>query len=175
MSNGIRQQLAIERLRAAHERDIEHYRAKEARYLEALRGQNEQMSVLLNGNLQFALTGIRSLVLLNGGGVLAVLTFLGHLLSSEDHARRAAAGHFGDVIWWFMIGAGFGLGTALMSYLSQSLINEIPRLPNGRHKWWVEATRAIAILIGASGLVAFGYGCLEAADAFDLATRTPKG
>jgi len=63
--------------------------------------------------IDFALLGLRSLVLVNGGALIAMLTFLGH--NQELAIRRELWSGFG----WLVVGLGAALGSIVCAYLSQ--------------------------------------------------------
>jgi len=101
---------------------------------------------------------LRFVFLANGGAVLAVLTFLGHLLT-----KSAPAPNLRSPLVCFLVGlllGGLGTGTAYLTQLT--LYNEYLGDVTGHglqsHTTWLYCTTALIAL----SLVAFGCGSLIA-------------
>ena len=100
----------LERARLALDQErikLDHYRVEMERYRPGF-----------EATIRFADIAIRSLLILNGGAALALLTFAGNA------ASRGQQISFEWSLLAFGIGAAFSVATAGFSYLSQSLYTE---------------------------------------------------
>jgi len=89
--------------------------------LERYRASNEAKKPSVDGLFKFAEMTVRSLLVLNGGSALAVLTFAGH---SNDWDETGRMLEFGSLVTAFGTGAATAVLTAGLSYLSQLLMLE---------------------------------------------------
>jgi hypothetical protein len=76
------------------------------------------------GLYAYALETIRSLILLNGGAIIAILTFAGHLVASDSSATSILGVALAKLLLGpmalFVFGAVSAVATAGFSYMSQS-------------------------------------------------------
>lgn len=72
-----------------------------------------------NAVIEFSTTGLKGLILVNGGGIIALLTFLGQ-------QKTVAAG--ADNLWWAFISLSAGLflslSAILLAYVSQRIVSD---------------------------------------------------
>ena len=75
------------------------------------------------GLYAYSIEMIRSLILLNGGAIIAILTFAGHLVASDSSATSAFGMALAKMLLWpmalFVLGAVSAVATAGFSYMSQ--------------------------------------------------------
>lgn len=64
--------------------------------------------------MRFAELAVRSLLILNGGAALGLLTF-----ASNQSKNGAAPINYADAVWWFGIGAALSVLTAGLAYVAQ--------------------------------------------------------
>lgn len=112
--------------------------------------------------IQFALVAIRSLILVNGAAVVAVLTFLGNLWTKDSATARAAAQGIGTAITSFVVGVGLGVFTAMLAYISQAAISELAQTKPGTDPYIGTGFRMAAIVTALGSLVAFAWGAYKA-------------
>ncbi len=111
---------------------------------------------------RFAELAVRSLLLLNGGAALAVITFAS---SSIGSATPAAAKLLGALIYLFDTGAALSLVTAGAAYLSQLCFTEFNDNPT--IEWYRGGGfRIIGIVAFFLGLAAFVAGIHTAGTEF---------
>lgn len=130
-------------------------------WLEAKASEREERSRMFEAVIQFAIGAIKSLFLLNGGAIVALLAFYSDRLAGSgdgqvDVPALAAA------IRLFVVGLVVAFGVWASSYLAQVLFVE------SSGKWGRRAGAAFRILgiIGALGSAAlFVIGSLDALDA----------
>jgi hypothetical protein len=111
--------------------------------------------------ISIAMEALRSLLFLNGGAVVALLTYLGQL-SGENRSTVATQTRYG--FYAFAAGLTFAMLGFLFAYLTQdALLNEDygrvdVRLPHQRWQW-------SAIIVGALSLLSFVFGAYMAISA----------
>ncbi len=76
--------------------------------------------------IESANVAIRSLILINGAAVIALLAFVGSLESGADAATINAAALVAPISW-FAFGVGFAAVTAVLAYLVNMLDSDISR------------------------------------------------
>jgi hypothetical protein len=79
-----------------------------------------------------ATTAIRSLILVNGGAVVALLAFTGAIETSEN-GGTVSLDALAAPIWWFAIGVGLSATAAMWAYIVNVLDSDI--LASVRHVW----------------------------------------
>lgn len=102
---------------------------------------------------QFALQAMRSLLLLNGGAVIALLSF-------------ASAHMIGGLVWpigYFAFGAMFAAITPAFAYFFQMMENETAS------RWWPAGFFGVALAAAALSLLLFITGAISAASALSKA------
>lgn len=164
---------------AAHNRELSKQLA-----LDAHRAAAERSKYVV----EMAQLGLRSLVLVNGGALVGMLTFLGH--NAEMAVRRQLWEGFG----WLIAGLAFALAAIIAAYLAQqtfsrSEYHEAYRLiltsygdvdranleeaKEDRSRdigGWLQIA---AILIAVCSFIGFAVGCYVALDALIEAVASP--
>ena len=110
--------------------------------------------------ISIALEAMKSVVLLNGGAVVALLAFLGQVASRGQHVPNAAR-----PIGFFIFGLTVGCLTFFTSYFVQfSLLNESYGRESKpfRHMPWLWVT----FCLGVSGIVSFAIGAYSSLGVF---------
>src|SRR5690242_4457345 len=111
-----------ERELAVHKAQLE----RETKKYEAdLRVWSEAKSVMARATVEFGITCIRALVLINGGAIIAILTFLGSLWGRDSSAARKVAEGAGGALSVFVAGLGIAILTGFLAYLSQLIFAEM--------------------------------------------------
>ncbi|SLN62182.1 hypothetical protein PEL8287_03385 [Roseovarius litorisediminis] len=147
-----------------HELNMEH--AKRAHDLNRQTSADFSRAAIESANL-----AIRSLILINGGAVIALLAFLG-ALEAGDVGNAVKSDALVAPIRWFALGVGFAALTALLAYLVNMLDSDITNSVN--FTWehpYIEpdkeqarlirvrcALHVIAILLAISALGSFFFG-----------------
>lgn len=129
--------------------------------LDHFRATIEANKPMIEGLFRFAEMAVRSLLVLNGGSALAVLTFTGHTYNAGSKAKLSV---FGELISIYGLGAAAAVATAALAYLAQMFILE---LKSARGKWWFGGGfRAVAILSAFLSFAAFCFGVWKASAIF---------
>jgi hypothetical protein len=118
--------------------------------------------------IDFALFSIRSLILVNGGAVVAILAFLGSIWGGDNKGGATAVTHaIAEPLGYFIGGLVCAMLTAMFSYLAQVSFTESQKMKAGKASSGFGASfRAIAILLAAVSLGLFFYGAWRAVEAF---------
>lgn len=116
--------------------------------------------------IRFAELGVKSLLALNGGAALALLTFMGHFEKAQ-----AAAG-LGKALMCFGVGAAVSVLTAFLAYVAQVVIietDDAAKVPLAKPAhWWGQVLRAFAVLVGVAGFAFFLSGLYIASQAVSI-------
>jgi hypothetical protein len=124
--------------------------------------------------IDFANSAIKLLVLVNGGAIIAILTFLGNLVVKRDF-DSAAIGASGFAITYFVVGLAAAVAAAAAAYLSQVCFTELSMEKS--KKSWGNFFRAAGLTAALVSLVCFSVGAGVASDALthlSAATTTGK-
>ena len=74
--------------------------------------------------VEFAILAIRTLILINGAAVIALLTFVGQVWANDQHNGSAMA----HILFWpllcFLIGLVMAVLTTMLAYLTQMITTE---------------------------------------------------
>jgi hypothetical protein len=116
---------------------------------------------------QFAQLAIRSLILVSGGSVIAILTFLGNLWTKDDALARLTAQHMQRSLILLVVALVISVMTASLGYVSA--FAQVYRLTKahsflGRNAFRI---RFAAIFCGLLATIIFAVGAIKAA--LDLA------
>ncbi len=134
--------------------------------------QVETIGVLQRGVFDVAMLAMKSLLVFNGGSVIALLTFFGNFIAhNPDRSSSIAA--LGDSILFYVIGAALALFSIMLTYVTlevilrvrvkKLLIEKAPMTVFGSRPGHV--MRVLAALSGLSSFGLFVAGSLTAADA----------
>ena len=97
--------------------------------------------------VEFAILAIRTLILVNGAAVIALLTFVGQVWANDQHNGSNMA----HILFWpllcFLIGLVMAVITTLLAYLTQMITTE-----RGKGTIPPESKRLRLVAILASGL-----------------------
>ena len=145
--------LAMERDRqqAVYEHNLEENRAHYA-----------ERRALAEVGAAYANSVFRSLLVLNGGAAIALLTFIGNVLNKRPESEQRLSHASTVSIRLFVWGMIFATLTAAASYLSQASFVE---LKGKTASWTGNAFRGAAVIFAVLSLTAFGWGAIGAATA----------
>jgi hypothetical protein len=156
--------LELDRYRA----QLDHHNAMMDRHkaeLDRYKAELDRFRAGFEAVIRFAELGIKSLLALNGGATLALLTFMGHVEKAQ-----AAAG-LGKALMFFGAGAAASVLTALLAYVTQAVIIETDDTkgwPAKPARWWGQALRALTVLVGVAGFAFFLWGLYIASQAVSM-------
>lgn len=169
------EKIAIERFRAETDRQraatdqqrlaLESERVNFDRY----RGTHEVNRPYAEAVMRFADLTVRSLLLLNGGAALAVLTFATNANKSMLLGSRIE--DLASLVWLFALGAGLSVATSAASYLAQVLFTEL----DAPHDYRLgNVFRGIAVAFGFAAMVCFFLGMWNASAALSRPLAAPS-
>lgn len=141
-----KQKLLIEQRKLELERD----RLKN----EEKRTEIERQRPFNEGLFKFADLSVRSLLILNGGAAIGLLTFAASASKNDSIATSSLA----SCVIWFASGAALSVTTAALSYLAQVKFQETP------HSKWGPWLRRFACLSFAFSLGFFMWGMWQASN-----------
>lgn len=153
----------LELFRAQLHRDLENHRASLNQALEAWREQLvrqrhewlhqlDQSLRMFGAAIDFAVLAIRSLIIVNGGAIIGILTFAGNLWGRSSPAAKATAEAIAPAMLWFVVGLSAALLCAGLSYIAQTLFVELSKEAGDK---WGSIVRYIAIGAAVVSLGAF--------------------
>ncbi len=120
--------------------------------------------------IDFALTAIRGLLLINGGAIVALLAFLSNVWTNDASGARELAINLKIPLSLFLFGAFFSISTAMLSYLGQRAINESWYRITWEQNWTAHILVALGLITASASLIMFGFGSWWAVDAFIVST-----
>lgn len=146
--------------------DAERQKAFSLKYVEQLHAETMFAKQTV---ATFAQSAVRLLFLINGGAVIALLTFLGALYGKEGRGlevAQALSKSLPDAIALYLLGLVLAVATAGWSYLNFSIMESTTRAPEELLGWSRRepmqkvAKLSLRALIG-SAWIAFGFGVVS--------------
>jgi hypothetical protein len=170
------QQRELERFKAQLQLEVERYKAdvqrvKDAWAENAAREREAQMHEMryelsmFRAVIDFGTMTLRSLILVNGGAIIGVLTFTANLWGRSSPAAKATAQGIAPALTWFVVGLALAVAAAGVSYIAQVLFTELSQGPDGEAPVAGTIGRFVAVGAAVLSLFAFclgAYQCLEA-------------
>ncbi|MDX0408237.1 hypothetical protein GOL82_26385 [Sinorhizobium medicae] len=124
--------------------------------IEDKRVQSEQFLTVWKAIFEYAQIAIRAILLANGAGATAILTFLGHALDKNaTPVNKIALGLSGAA---FAIGVALGVLTAFLAYLSQYDVIRMAIASGGKVPVGTASKRIAGIVLAFAGLAFFLIG-----------------
>ncbi|MDE1967506.1 MAG: hypothetical protein KGI92_01250 [Alphaproteobacteria bacterium] len=164
----------LEQYKALLQKDVENHKYELRHHLEQWKAARASDLISFRAVIDFANSAIKLLVLVNGGAVIAILTFLGNLVAKQD-SDTAVVGASGFAITYFVVGLAAAVTAAAAAYLSQVCFTELST--EKRKKGWGNLFRAIGLATALVSLICFSVGAWVASDALthlSAATTTGK-
>jgi uncharacterized BrkB/YihY/UPF0761 family membrane protein len=124
--------------------------------------KEQQLVKQQEAGTQFAQLAIRSLILVSGGSVIAILTFLGNLWTKDDALARMTAQHLQRSLVLLVVALVASVVTAVLGYVSalaQVYRLTKPRSFLGRNAFLL---RLVAITCGLLATGIFAAGAIKA-------------
>lgn len=140
--------------------ELELYRARLAHSqaeLDRYRAEHEAKRPLVEAVMRFADLAVRSLLILNGGAALAILTYAANATKTGSTYGEELA----SLVWYFGVGAFLSAATAGLAYVAQVCFSELSSEGNLNNRWG-HRVRVVALVVGIASLAAFGWGMLQA-------------
>lgn len=130
--------------------------------LEVYKANREEGRVLQRAAADYALLTLRTLILLNGGASIGVLTYLGNVWSKGAPGALVSAHSAAPGLIFFILGLVYGTLSSGLSYVSQILFVELDRTGGGssRAAKWGNRVRYAAVLSAFFSLLAFIVGAI---------------
>jgi hypothetical protein len=105
---------------------------------------------MFKATLETGQTALKSLTLINGGAALALLTFIGTIVTKEPDSELITVATLYGPMMTFVAGLGLAGLASAARYISQDLYNV--------SQCWGHIFKALAVASGVMSLIAFGYG-----------------
>jgi hypothetical protein len=159
----------LERFKAQLQSELERYKvtlqAQQNQWLESIETNRhawisgrEDDRILVRAVIEFSSMTIRSLILVNGGAAIGILTFLGNLWNKDAPIAKASAIAIGPGLAGFIVGLSCALLTSGFAYLTQVAFSELSREGNNPARKWGNRLRVVAIIMALCSLVSFLLG-----------------
>ena len=152
----------------------EQYRAQAQHSLEYYRAVIQAKQTNTEATYRYGELSVRSLLILNGGAALALLTLAG---SAKTGLVSINAGDLAGLVWYFGAGAGLSVLTSGLAYLSQSFYaqhnepmtedEEALAAVNWIWRRLGHAFRIAAMVAWLSSLGLFSFGVWQASQVFN--------
>jgi hypothetical protein len=136
--------------------------------IERERLHHEGVLAMIDAAVTFAGATIKALLLLNGGAAVALLAFIGHLVTSNGSDLAISPTALGPALLLFSWGALCGGAVAALSYLAQILFKEESQRESRAWTIAAEAFRISAVSTAIAGFVLFGVAVSKAAAVFGV-------
>lgn len=98
--------------------DYEHELRKKE-YLESLKYNYDAQIKSFEATIQFAVSAIKSLIIINGGAAIACVTIIGSAIRNPTDANSIIVINFSGPITYFLLGVSFAVLAGMIAYLAQ--------------------------------------------------------
>lgn len=146
---------------ALNEINLQSLKTNDAIALEKLKHDYEETRGIARAAIDFALLAVKSLILVNGGAVIATLTFIGNDFKRSSGGTVFKMDLLSQALASFTYGTAAAVIVSALAYVSQILFSERPAAPSSGNVFRYGAT-CIAI----ASLLLFCHGVIKAANAF---------
>ena len=134
--------------------------------------QVETIGVIQRGVFDVAMLAMKSLLIFNGGAIIALLTFFGNFIARNPE-RSSSIAALADSILLYIVGVALALFSIMLTYLTleiilrgrvrKLLVEKRPMTVFG--SWSGHALRVLAAVSGLASFCLFVAGSITAADA----------
>jgi hypothetical protein len=124
-----------------------------------------ELHLMFKAIIDFALMTIRSLILVNGGAIIGIVTFTGNLWGHNGPAAKATAQAISPAVGWFVGGLAAALLTSGLAYGAQVAFAEFGKPQPAKKIGNTCRVAAVALAIGS--LVCFVVGAYRCLAAFE--------
>jgi hypothetical protein len=175
-------QKGIETHKAQLQRDLESFKATVLSQQDSWKEQStinirkwehdlEWLQSSFRALIDFSVVAIRSLILINGGAVVAILAFLSNVWKADGQAGGLSiAKAITGPLAYFIGGLVAAIATSMFAYLAQMLFTERRKEKEGQMQSPLGSTcRVIAMVLAIASLVAFACGSWRAVQVFATA------
>jgi len=104
--------------------------------------------------VEFSKSSLRSLLLVNTGGIFVLMTIISSMLSKESNFQKMIPAVASKSVY-FIAGVSLSVATVLLAYLAQWLYNNTANIKYGL------STNVLAIVVGLGSFVFFIVGSVE--------------
>lgn len=164
----------IEQLKASLQKEVKDHEARltseNLAYSETLIRQREEwlhlprtQLLMFRAVIDFALITIRSLILVNGGAIIGILSFAGNLWGRSGNDAATTAVAIAPALTFFVVGLSCALLTAGCAYVSQACFVELA-VPKGKR--FGGYFRTVGVTFAFLSLLGFGLGAYASLTAF---------
>ena len=95
--------------------------------LEQWKAENQTNLESLKGTFAFATAALKLITLANGAGAIALLAFLGHVVSSRASITEHVVSELSKPMMTFAFGTALGIVVTALAYLTQGFFTESKR------------------------------------------------
>ena len=88
-------------------------------YLESLKYNYNAQIKSFEATIQFAVSAIKSLIIINGGAAIACVTIIGSAIRNPTDANSIIVTNFSGPITYFLLGVFFAVFAGIIAYLAQ--------------------------------------------------------
>lgn len=131
-----------------------------AHALEVWKTQVSMSAEMLKATVEAGQTALKSAILINGGAAVAMLAFVGNVVTKSDLRPGAPLlSHMGAALIVFVLGTGSAGTSTAFRYLSQHCYGETSHA-NTKSLWkiWGDRAAIVSILLGVASFAAFFAG-----------------
>lgn len=120
-----RSRAEVERVKAETDQkrlEVERYRIEVEKWKAQYDINTQTYRATFEAVIKFADLAVRSLLILNGGAAIAILSFAAQAPKNGSNVHNMA---MSSAVWWFCLGALLSVATAALSYLAQVTFGEL--------------------------------------------------
>lgn len=102
-----------------YEHELRKWEIKYKEYLESLKYNYDAKIKSFEATIQFAVSAIKSLIIINGGAAIACVTIIGSAIRNPTDANSIIVINFSGPITYFLLGVFFAVFAGIIAYLAQ--------------------------------------------------------
>ena len=108
-----------------YEHKLRKWEAEHKEYLECLKHNNDLQVRSFESTIQFAISAIKYLIIINGGAAISCVTLIGNAIRNPTDSNSALVIELSQPITYFLSGIFFAVFSGMIAYLAQHFFTQV--------------------------------------------------
>ena len=108
-----------------HEHELRKWETKHKEYLEHLKHSNDLQVRSFEATINFAISAIKYLIIINGGAAIACVTLIGNAIRNSTESNANLVVELSQPIFYFLLGISFAVFAGMIAYLAQDFFTQV--------------------------------------------------
>lgn len=108
-----------------HEHELRKWEAERKEYLECLKHYNNLQVKSFEATINFAISAIKYLIIINGGAAISCITLIGNAIRNSTESNSILVVELSQPMTYFLLGIFFATFAGMVAYLAQYFFSEV--------------------------------------------------